>query len=35
MFTVLREQDGSVVNVPNNFFFQKMFKVISGGEQSS
>jgi len=35
MFTVLREQDGSVVNVPNNFFFQKMFRVISGGEQSS
>jgi small-conductance mechanosensitive channel len=31
MFTVLREQDGSVVNVPNNFFFQKMFRVISGG----
>jgi small-conductance mechanosensitive channel len=35
MFTVLREQDGSAVNVPNNFFFQKMFRVISGGEQSS
>ncbi len=31
MFTVLREQDGSVVNVPNNFFFQKMFRVVSGG----
>jgi len=35
MFTMLREQDGSVVNVPNNFFFQKMFRVIAGGEQSS
>lgn len=35
MFTVLREQDGSVVNVPNNFFFQKMFRVISGGESSA
>ncbi len=32
MFTVLREQDGSVVHVPNNFFFQKMFRVASGGE---
>ncbi len=31
MFTVLREQDGSVVDVPNNFFFQKMFRVVSGG----
>ena len=31
MFTVLREQDGSVVNVPNNLFFQKMFRVVSGG----
>lgn len=35
MFTVLLEPDGSVINVPNNFFFQKMFRVISGGEQSS
>ncbi|MFZ1004937.1 MAG: mechanosensitive ion channel domain-containing protein, partial [Pseudolabrys sp.] len=35
MFTVLRDQDGSVVNVPNNLFFQKMFRVTSGGEQSS
>ncbi len=31
MFTVLREQDGSVVNVPNNLFFQKKFRVVSGG----
>jgi len=31
MFTVLREKDGSVVNVPNNFFFQKMFRVVSSG----
>jgi small-conductance mechanosensitive channel len=30
MFTVLREQEGSVVNVPNNLFFQKMFRVVSG-----
>ncbi len=31
MFTVLREEDGSVVNVPNNLFFQKTFRVVSGG----
>jgi small-conductance mechanosensitive channel len=35
MFTVLHEQDGSVVNVPNNLFFQKMFRVTTGNEQSS
>ncbi len=29
MFTVISEQDGSVVNVPNNFFFQKMFRVLN------
>jgi len=32
MFTVLREQDGSVINVPNNFFFQKIFRVVSAAE---
>ena len=31
MFTVLREKDGSVVNVPNNLFFQKMFRVVNSG----
>jgi len=35
MFTVLHEKDGSVVNVPNNLFFQKMFRVVTGSEQSS
>ena len=35
MFTVLREQDGCIINVPNNFFFQKMFRVISGGSEKS
>ncbi|MGB6807711.1 MAG: mechanosensitive ion channel domain-containing protein, partial [Pseudolabrys sp.] len=35
MFTVLRDQDRSVVNVPKNLFFQKMLRVTSGGEQSS
>lgn len=28
MFTALREDDGSVIQVPNNMFFQKMFRVI-------
>jgi len=27
MFTVLREEDGSVLQVPNNLFFQKIFRV--------
>jgi len=27
MFTTLREDDGSVLRIPNNFFFQKMFRV--------
>ncbi len=35
MFTVLQAQDGSVVHVPNNFFFQKMFMVNGGGKQLS
>src|SRR3974390_1359026 len=35
LFTLLHEKDGSVVNVPNNFFFQKMFRVVTGSEQSS
>jgi small-conductance mechanosensitive channel len=34
MFTVLREDSGSVIHVPNNLFFQKMFRVIDGGERS-
>jgi small-conductance mechanosensitive channel len=35
MFTVLREQHGSLVYVPNNLFFQKMFRVINDDDQSS
>jgi small-conductance mechanosensitive channel len=27
MFTVLREEDGSVLHIPNNLFFQKIFRV--------
>jgi len=27
MFTVLREESGSVLQIPNNLFFQKMFRV--------
>jgi small-conductance mechanosensitive channel len=34
MFTVLREDSGSVIHVPNNLFFQKMFRVTDGGERS-
>jgi small-conductance mechanosensitive channel len=30
MFTVLREEDGSVLQVPNNLFFQKIFRVGRG-----
>lgn len=32
MFTVLREDAGSVLHVPNNLFFQKMFRVSHGGD---
>jgi small-conductance mechanosensitive channel len=30
MFTVLREDDGCVLQVPNNLFFQKIFRVGRG-----
>ena len=33
MFTTLREDDGSVIQVPNNMFFQKMFRVVQPGER--
>jgi small-conductance mechanosensitive channel len=35
MFTVLREDAGSVLNVPNNLFFQRIFRVTSGGSTPS
>ena len=34
MFTALREENGSVIQIPNNLFFQKMFRVV-GAEQSA
>jgi len=34
MFTTLREDSGSLIQVPNNLFFQKMFRVVDGGERS-
>lgn len=35
MFTTLREESGAVIAVPNNVFFQKMFRVVDAGERSS
>lgn len=29
MFTVLREERGTILHVPNNFFFQKVFRVTA------
>jgi small-conductance mechanosensitive channel len=34
MFTVLREQNGHAIFIPNNLFFQKMFRVVDGAERS-
>jgi small-conductance mechanosensitive channel len=34
MFTVLREEGGSLIHVPNNLFFQKMFRVADSGTPS-
>jgi small-conductance mechanosensitive channel len=34
MFTALREESGSVIEVPNNLFFQKTFRVIDRREKS-
>jgi small-conductance mechanosensitive channel len=36
MFTMMRDGDGTVLNVPNNLFFQKMFRVgeaVAGQEK--
>jgi small-conductance mechanosensitive channel len=35
MFTVLREDAGSVLNIPNNLFFQRIFRVTSGTSKSA
>ena len=32
MFTVLREEGGSVLQIPNNLFFQKAYRVSDGGK---
>jgi len=34
MFTVLRDDDGNLLQVPNNLFFQKMFRVSDRGKPS-
>ncbi|MGZ5803784.1 MAG: mechanosensitive ion channel domain-containing protein [Xanthobacteraceae bacterium] len=34
MFTVLREEGGAAVMVPNNLFFQKMFRVIDTSQRT-
>jgi small-conductance mechanosensitive channel len=33
MYTALRDDDGSVIQVPNNLFFQKMFRVIDRNDR--
>jgi small-conductance mechanosensitive channel len=33
MFTVLRETEGVILQIPNNMFFQKIFRVIESREQ--
>ena len=34
MFTVLRDEGGNLLQVPNNMFFQKMFRVSDRGKPS-
>ncbi len=34
MFTAIREEGGSILQVPNNLFFQKVFRVSGGAEPS-
>jgi small-conductance mechanosensitive channel len=34
MFTVLRDEGGNTLQVPNNLFFQKMFRVSDSGKPS-
>jgi small-conductance mechanosensitive channel len=34
MFVAMREDNGAVIQVPNNLFFQKMFRVSGGPNQS-
>ena len=34
MFVVIRESSGAIIQIPNNLFFQKMFKVRGGSEKT-
>jgi small-conductance mechanosensitive channel len=34
MFVVMREDSGTVIQIPNNMFFQKMFRVTGSGDLS-
>jgi small-conductance mechanosensitive channel len=34
MFVVVRENGGAVIQIPNNLFFQKMFKVIGSNNKT-
>jgi small-conductance mechanosensitive channel len=34
MFVVVRENGGAVIQIPNNLFFQKMFKVTGGSNKT-
>jgi hypothetical protein len=34
MFVVIRENSGTVIQIPNNLFFQRMFKVSSGRDKT-
>jgi small-conductance mechanosensitive channel len=34
MFVVIRENSGTVIQIPNNLFFQKMFKVSRGRDKT-
>jgi len=34
MYVILREDDGAEIKIPNNFFFQKIIRVMIGGNKS-
>jgi hypothetical protein len=34
MFTILREEGGSILQIPNNLFFQRMFRVADSNRLS-
>jgi small-conductance mechanosensitive channel len=34
MFVVIRENSGSVIKIPNNLFFQKMFRVTGNSNRT-